>query len=235
MLTLHQTRRAWGVPNISPFCAKLETYLRMADIPYEIAVEESPYRDAPHGKVPFVRFEGQLIADSSVIIAHLKQRLGDTLDAHLTSEQRALGHLVQRTLEEGTYWASVYARWYDEDNFDLVRQTYFERVFGRALRWVIPDLVRRGVLSALYLQGTSRHERAWVFASAARDMEAISQLLGDTPFLFGEAPCSFDAVLYAFGSAIWKTPFAKNFAAPPANIAAHLERMQQRYFPELSS
>ena len=32
---LHQPPAAWGLPNPSPFCAKLETYLRMAEIPFE--------------------------------------------------------------------------------------------------------------------------------------------------------------------------------------------------------
>ena len=234
MLTLYQTQRAWNAPNISPFCTKLETYLRMADIPYQIAPGDASMRQAPKGKVPYVLFEGQLVSDSSRIIAHLKQRLGDTLDAQLTSEQRALGHLLQRTLEEGTYWgAVVYERWYEDANFEELRRVYFRPVLGPLLRWVVPDLMRRRMLGALYGQGTSRHDRAWVLQTVQRDMEAISSFLGTQSYLFGEQPCSFDAVLYAFAAAIWKTPFGKSFGPPPANIGGHLERVHQRYFPEL--
>ena len=32
MLKLYQFERTWGIPNLSPFCCKIETYLRMADI-----------------------------------------------------------------------------------------------------------------------------------------------------------------------------------------------------------
>lgn len=230
MLTLYQPPRAWGAPNSSPFCTKLETYLRMADIPYQI---ETSFRRAPKGKVPFVRFEGELVSDSSRIIARLKERLGDTVDAHLSETQLALGHLVQRTLEEGTYWSLLYDRWVQDENFELVRKALFSDWIGQALRMIVPDLARRRVLGTLYAQGTSRHQKDWIYATAQRDLRAISSLLGEQPFLFGERPCSFDAVLYAFSSAIWKTPFAHGFSAPPENVKGHLERMHRRYFPEL--
>lgn len=234
MLTLYQIRRAWGIPNISPYCTKLETYLRMADIPYVIADDSMPFRRAPRAKVPFVAFEGRLIADSSVIIDELKGRLGDTVDAHLRSEQKALGHLVQRTLEEGTYWAILYVRWYDDQNFEIVRRDYFEGSLGPLLRWVVPDLIRKRVLAALHGQGTSRHDRQWVLATVRRDIDSVAQVLGDKPYLLGDRPSSYDAVLYAFASAMWMTPFAKDVPAAPENLAAHMRRMHERYFPELA-
>ena len=233
MLTLYQTQRAWGVPNISPFCTKLETYLRMAEIPYQVAGVVPATRRSSLGKVPFIVFEGRTLADSSLIITFLKERLGDPLDGQLSPRERAVGHLVQRTLEEGSYWAIIYARWHDDANFEVMRQVYFERTVGRALRWIIPDLVRRRLLAALHLQGTSQNDRAWVFSTVARDVAAVSELLGDKPYLFGDAPTSYDAVVYAMCAGIWRTPFAKDFAPAPANIEALIARIEQRYFPEL--
>ena len=41
-LTLYQPPgRAWNTPNISPFCAKLECYLRMTEIPYKVAAMQA--------------------------------------------------------------------------------------------------------------------------------------------------------------------------------------------------
>ena len=232
-ITLHQPpTRAWGTPNLSPFCIKLETYLRMADIPYRIDSSGRLLRRAPWGKVPYIELDGKLMSDSSRIIAHLKERLGDTVDGHLDDTQHALGHLVQRTLEEGTYWSLLYVRWCPDANFEIVRDALFSHL--PALRWVVPDLVRRRVLGALYAQGTSRHDPAWIYASAARDVDAVSRQLGDRPYLFGDTPSTYDAIIYAFSASIWKTPFAKNFGAAPANLQAHLARMHARYFPELA-
>lgn len=33
MVTLYQPPGAWGIPSVSPFCVKLETWLRMAGVP----------------------------------------------------------------------------------------------------------------------------------------------------------------------------------------------------------
>jgi glutathione S-transferase len=233
MLTLYQPPRAWAAPSTSPFCTKLETYLRMADIPYKIESSGALLRKAPWGKVPYIALDGEVISDSSRIVTHLKERLGDTVDVHLDAAQHALGHLIQRTLEEGTYWCLLFDRWCPDAHFELVRDALFNHF--PALRWLVPDLVRRRVLGALYAQGTSRHEPAWIYASVARDLDAIARQLGDRPYLFGDKPSSYDAVLYGFSSAIWKTPFAKSFGEGPANVRAHLERMHQRYFPELSA
>lgn len=34
VITLYQPPPAWGLPSLSPFCTKVETYLRMVDLPY---------------------------------------------------------------------------------------------------------------------------------------------------------------------------------------------------------
>jgi hypothetical protein len=52
MLKLYQLERTWGIPNLSHFCCKTETYLRMAGIEYEI-VPALPL-NVPKGKVPYI-------------------------------------------------------------------------------------------------------------------------------------------------------------------------------------
>src|SRR4051812_35999750 len=98
-IKLFQFPRMFAVPNVSPFCCKLETWLRMAQIPYEVVDVRDP-RKAPRGKLPFVEDGGARIADTSVIIEHLSRARAIDLDAHLDDAQRAIALLVQRTLEE---------------------------------------------------------------------------------------------------------------------------------------
>ena len=106
MIRLNQGPRGWDTPNLSPFCTKLEAYLRMAEIPYE-AIEGDP-RKAPKGKIPWIEVDGESIGDSSLIIDHLKRQLGDPLDARLSDEQHALGHAVKRMFEDAR------VRWHGE-------------------------------------------------------------------------------------------------------------------------
>jgi glutathione S-transferase len=231
MLTLFQLARGDGTPNISPFCTKLETYLRMAGIPYQIQVSDT--RRAPKGKVPWIEHEGRRLGDSSLIIDYLKQRFGDPLDARLDARQRATGRLVQRTLEEGTYWVGLYDRWAVDENFERIRERLFGPILGRPLIWVVPDLIRKRMLSALYAQGTARHSADEVYAMGRADLAAVAELLGEQPFLLGEQPSSYDAVVYAFvvGLVRRKTPALAG--AVPENLRAYVQRMHQAYFPEL--
>src|SRR5262249_42974803 len=99
IINLFQFPRMFAIPNLSPFCCKLETWLRIARIPYEIVDTPDP-RKGPKGKLPFIEDAGLRIADTSVIVDHLIRTRGVDPDAHLDVRQRAVAFLVQRTLEE---------------------------------------------------------------------------------------------------------------------------------------
>ena len=96
MIKLHQFARTWGIPNLSHFCCKLETYLRIADIPYQV-VTSIPTK-APKGKLPFIEDNNKKISDSALIIQHMKQTYGDKLDADLSSSEKADSLSMQRLL-----------------------------------------------------------------------------------------------------------------------------------------
>jgi glutathione S-transferase len=231
MLTLYQGPPAWGSPNLSPFCMKLEAYLRMADIPYQGRPPD--LRKAPKGKVPYVALDGRLLGDSTHIIDVLKKRFGDPLDARLGAREHATGRLIQRTLEEGTYWVEIYNRW-ATDNFPLVRDALFGGLgLPRPLVLVFGPLAQARTRRALFNQGTSRHSRDDIFEAGRRDFAAVAELLGDGPYLFGETPTSYDAVLYAFTRATFHTPFAQPYGACPPALAAHQERVHTRYFADV--
>ena len=86
MLTLYQFERTWGIPNLSPFCCKIETYLRMANIDYTI--KPSLPLGAPKGKLPYIEDSGQALADSRFIITHLKSS-HKNLDSELNDAELA--------------------------------------------------------------------------------------------------------------------------------------------------
>ena len=136
MIKLYQFAPAFGLPNASPFCMKLETYLRMAALPFE-APPASMQRlmQAPKGKMPYIEDDGRLLADSSLIIDYLKQRYGDRLDAWLDAEQRAIALAFARLIEENLYWALLHTRWIDPAGWALTREAF--------KFWEAPHLKRR--------------------------------------------------------------------------------------------
>src|SRR5689334_21420766 len=85
--------RMFAIPNLSPFCCKLETWLRIAQIPYEVVETRDP-RTAPRRKLPYIEDDGVRIPDSEVVIEHLARRRSIDPDAHLSPAQRATALLV---------------------------------------------------------------------------------------------------------------------------------------------
>lgn len=100
MITLFQFPAAFNVPNASPYCLKLETWLRLAGLEYQVKVVSDP-RKAPKGKLPYVRIEGEAIGDSEIVIRTLGERYGVTLDAGLDARARA-GHGRSRACATNT-------------------------------------------------------------------------------------------------------------------------------------
>lgn len=232
MIRLHQFAPAFGLPNASPFCMKLEIYLRMAGLPYE-TVNSGDVLKAPKRKLPYIEDGVRVLADSSFIIEHLKATYGDPLDGWLGPAQRAVALAFQRLFEENLYWAVVHTRWAEPSGWGQTREAFFGAL-PRPIRWVLPMLARRGVLAEMKGQGMGRHSREEIHAIGVRDVGAVAGFLADKPFLIGEQPCSLDAVGYAFLANLLWAPVdspIRDALRERANLVAYCERMKARYDP----
>jgi glutathione S-transferase len=202
LIELHQFPPAWGL-NPSPFCLKVEVYLRLAGIPYR-PVAALPFR-APRGKLPFIVDGVRRLPDSGHIVEHLRRRAPADIDAGLAEGQRALGHLMRRTCEESLYFVFLHSRWIDERGWVATRPALFAGL-PAGLRQAIPSLARRGVRKSLRAQGYGRHAPEEIYALGAADLAALRAQLGDRAFAVADRPTSFDAVLYAFLVNILRPP-----------------------------
>lgn len=160
MLKLYQFERIWGIPNLSPFCCKIETYLRMADIEYEI--EPTLPLNAPKGKLPYIKDNDKALGDSRFIVAYLKSVHKD-LDKGLTDAELAVSVAMQRLLEEHLFWAALYSRWqYTDENW----QTNKQAIFG-GLPPIIRDIVanrwRHKIKRQIFGHGAGRHQAEEIF------------------------------------------------------------------------
>jgi len=231
-LVLRQPPGGWGEPSMSPFCMKLECWLRMAKIPFE--VRGADMQKAPKGKIPYVELpDGTRMGDSQLIIEHLTKLHGVTLDATLGPAQLATARAVRRMLEEGLYFTGIYARWVDDEGWPHTRAAMASFI----PRFAVPflPLIRRSVRKSIHAQGTGRHAREDIIAMAKADWDAVSILLGDGPYFFGEKATSIDATLYAFEEAVLVHPSAspvKAHVRSLPNLVAHRDRMRALFPPE---
>jgi glutathione S-transferase len=192
VIRLHVFASSWAI-NPSPFCLKIETYCRLAKIPFDL-VPSMPFR-APRGKLPFMTDGKRVVPDSGLIIEHLARTRGIDLDARLDSDQRAIGHLVRRTCEESLYFVLVYSRWIDPAGWQVVEPVFFGSL-PPVVRTIVPVLARRGVRRSLIGQGYGRHRIEEVYALGGADLAAIAGVLGKSKFAAGPQPSSFDAGVY---------------------------------------
>jgi glutathione S-transferase len=233
MITLYQFDPAFGLPNASPFCMKMETYLRMAALPFEAPPSKMQHiMKAPKGKMPYISDGGKIVADSSLIIDYLKQTYGDKLDGWLSAEQQATALAYQRLMEEHLYWAVVYTRWVEPAGWALTKAAFFETM-PVPFKWFVPTLARRDLVKSLHGQGMGRHSKAEIHALGMRDITALANFLADKPYFMGSEPCSLDTTAYAFlANLIW-TPVEsplKAHALKYAHLIAYCERIRSRYY-----
>ncbi len=232
MITLHQFPPALGLPNASPFCLKLELYLRMAGLPYRNRYTLDLHR-APKGKLPWIDDDGTVLADSGLIIEYLKRKYGDSLDVGLAPVQRAGGLAITRLLEDHLYWIMLHDRWISEAGWELTREGFFGSM-PWPLRIIVPRLARRGIRAALHGHGIGRHTPEQIHDLGIADVDALAELLGDQAYFLGPQPTSVDAVATAFLAnilmAALETPVRKAAAAHP-NLVGYCRRMARQYFP----
>lgn len=235
MLTVYKFVGDWGLPDLSPFVIKLETWLRMAAIPYVTAVGDP--NKGPKNKLPYIDDNGALLPDSTQIIEHLQRTRGVDLDAWLEPRQRALATAVKSMLEEDHYFIIMYIRWCTEAGAAIYRPTLLrycdEAKIPRSMQSGVIWLSGRNLRGQAHAQGTARHSEAEIMVKGQQHWTAISELLGDQPYFLGERPTSIDATIYSFlVSTIW-TPFhndIKTHATGRANLVAYAQRMKSAYW-----
>lgn len=233
-ITLHQPpTRPWGTPSLSPFCAKLECYLRMAEIAYTPAAFGRG--ESPKGKMPYIKIAGRILGDSQLIIEELERRLAaegkHPLDEGLAPRDAAIGRLARRTLEEATYFIGVYTRWKTDDGYAIQRAEFRKWVPG-----IIIPLIRRDMAKKLHAQGTGRHSLDEVTAMGSADWSAIAELLGDRPFLLGDTPRTVDATVFAFLDGTLSYPLdtpLKRAIEAHQNLVAYRKRIRDRWWTDL--
>ena len=233
MITLYQPKPVWNVPSMSPFCVKLETYLRMTKLEYQSRAG-NPFK-GPKQKVPYIKIDGRVMGDSSLIIAYLKQTRGNPLDEKLTEQQQAQALALQRLIEEHLYFAAAWLRWNSPESLPYVKAVFLELLPPVMGRLIFPQ-IRKRFLRGLNSQGMGRHTRAEIIQLACDDLAAIAVLLGAGPYVFGSEPSAIDAALFGFLVQLfgvpWRSPVT-DFARGQKHLLSYTERMRQRYWTEL--
>lgn len=235
MITLYSFGPFFGLPEASPFVLKAMTLLKLAGLDY--VENHKGYSRAPKGKLPFIDDDGTIVADSTFIRFHIQRKYGFDFDAGLSTEQRAAAWVIEKMLEEHFYWTVVHARWIDDANFAGSAAQFFAGV-PALIRPIVTAIVRRKIAASLKAQGMGRHSAAEIAELGRRDLDALSVLLGDKPYFFGDTPCGADATAFAFIAETISPKIAsplREATLAKANLVAYRDRMLAAYFPTFAA
>ncbi|CAG7728046.1 unnamed protein product [Allacma fusca] len=228
VVVLHHTKRGKTVPNLSPFALKLETYLRMANIPYQV---DDTFPFGPKGKTPWVTLNGEHLADSQFILETLAKKYNKTI-GNYNEEQRALGHVSRITADEHLYWGMTTWRYVFGDPKDL------SQVFDLppAALTAFARATQKRVKTSSFYQGTGRHSLEEIFHLMKSNLRALSVILGKKKFFLGDEPSEVDCSIFgAVAQYLWGlpgAPYAEFIHDELPNLEEYSIRMKEHFWPD---
>ncbi len=235
MITLYTFGPYFGLSDSSPFVRKAMALLKIAQLPFATqVVSPKDLGKTPKGKLPYIEDDGEIIADSSFIRWHIEKKYGFDFDPALSDYERGTAWALEKMLEDHLYWILAQTFWMDDANFAKGPAHFFDAL-PWPLRNIVRSVVRKQVRSNLHGQGTGRYSPIELLAIAKKDIEAVSAILGDKPYLFGNDPCGADATALAFMEGLLCPHFesaVRTCAESFPNVLAYVERMKKRYFAQ---
>lgn len=236
---------AWGLPCISPYVTKAANYMQMTGTDFEYVNQDLTQldHDAPAGKLPYIiDSDGTKVHDSQRIIEHLRASRSHGIDDHLSAQEHAVGLAFTRLTDENLYWSGVIQpRWREDSGF----QTYVPFIVGMGDKsydevWAMLDdptqelltSFRQRVLDGFNGQGMGRRPDADVVDFFKDDINAMSDFLGDKPYLLGDKVTSYDAGFYSEVRHTMDQPQqwgGSGYVASKANLVAYADRMRSEF------
>lgn len=216
-----------GVPELSPFRLKLETYLKLANIPYKISNKK---QFSSKRKIPWIEYNGEVVEDSQFCIKYLNEKFNVNINKSLSLEEEAIARSFQVMVEENTFWCLVLSRWSYEKN-----QTIFKSLsLSGAILW----LVQRHQFKQAYSHGLGRHNWDEIKMITKMDLKALSEFLGEKSYLMGSEICEVDCSVFgllaqfywyqkgSYGQTLMKDSFP--------NLETYCERIKDKIWPDIT-
>ncbi len=220
MITLYSYPTLFGVADNNGYGLKVFAFMRMVGLPF---VHEHIFdaSTAPHGQLPYIVDDGNVIGDSEAILAHLIRKYQLKIDASLGAQERRLNPLVTRLLDD-LYWVISYSRWKDEQ---------FWPTFQAAFQRYHPDLTEMDLTKARafnlqrhHFQGIGRYAPDEAYARGLADLDVLDEIISGEGFVHGAQPTSIDAGIYGFIANIYfyniETPL-KQFVTSREKLERH--------------
>jgi hypothetical protein len=194
---LVQFPRSPTVPNLSPFCIKIETFLRANSIKYEVV--ETISSRSKHHLLPYIELNGHQIADSQLIIIKLKEYF--KIKDYKNAKDDAIGRAISRTCEHHTFhvinffkilenptaFAGMLMTLMDNAFFNLFKPL-LQPIIGKVFQGKVRN--RIGVSLGLFPKDTMKD-------LLHRDLQMFEDLLAENKYFFGDKVTEADITVFS--------------------------------------
>uniref|UniRef100_A0A0K0CSR4 GST N-terminal domain-containing protein n=1 Tax=Angiostrongylus cantonensis TaxID=6313 RepID=A0A0K0CSR4_ANGCA len=136
---LVQFPRAACIPSPSPFALKVETWLRMADVPYT-NISNQFTKMSTKGQIPFVEVNGRQVADSNFIIDHLIEEFHKVSTLVLNNRYFNGKHSLRSDKQNGSDDTAFGFQKNIDDRLTPIDKSYaraFHALVEDSLRWAL--------------------------------------------------------------------------------------------------
>lgn len=227
MLTLLTYPSGFNKFSNSAFCVKAAYFLALSGQPWRREDTLDP-RKMPYSKLPVLRTDERLIADSDSIRFWLESK-GADFEPGLSDMQKANSQALIRMAEDSWYFHVVQDRWGNDAIWPTVRDALFGQI-PALLRRPITSKIRKTVLQGLNVQGISRFSERDRMDRIERDFQAIHTYLGQSPFLMGDRPTAADLSVAPMLDGMRNTPgqsLLSRRVSQDKVITDYLDRIEQ--------
>lgn len=197
---LYQFPRCPKLPNISPKCLKVETWLKLHGIKYENINHNAKLR-SKRGLLPFVELNGEEIADSEIIIKTLAKTYNKEMDAALNQEQKNIQHAMLTMVDNHLHGAFMMWATKNADNLLNGYKLNLQQLMGMKIPAGILNFLfkhsycRKGLAKAK-ASGFKGYTAEEVEEEGKKDLLVLKEMLGEQQFFFGDEPHSLDLVAF---------------------------------------
>lgn len=229
MITLYHFKKYDRLADLSPFCVKVDTYLRLAKIPYQS--RPGNYRKSKRGKLPVIKHGDQFIENSTAILEYLDRVYDNPLDKGLCNLGQSLSQAYQKMLEEHFYWVLVYMRWIEESGWKITKEVYFSSL-NRFKRRFYPIYLRPIWIKKFKHQHLATLTKEEIYKEGIKDVSSLVAMLEKRPYFLGDNLRSIDATVYAFLVTLIYFPIEnsiKDFALSSDKLVSYCKRIEENF------
>jgi len=233
VLYLYQAPRSQWAPSLSPECLKLETWLKMKQIPYE-HVDFQSLTVSANSQLPFCKVNDKAVPYSNHMTDEITALFNKSNEIETSPNENGVQTAFEGLIEGRLHWVLIYIRATQANQ--LPPSEIFQGRWSQFLRPLANKVVANKLKTKADYQGIGLQNAEDVIATGKKDLRAISSYLGDKKYLAGDKPNELDATAFAHLSQFWYIPtesdLKKFIQDECANLVAYLALMKQEYWQD---